>query len=472
MSVLLGLDIGTTKISGVAVATSGRPTLSVERPNDAAVVAAEANRSEQDAGRIRSRCIDVLREMAASAGDVVAIGVTGQMHGMLCVDAINRPLGHLITWQDARCLEATGADGATSLDEMHSRVPPELWEVCGCTPASGYMGSTLFWLSRHGQLPPKTARVCFITDWVAASLADRMPVTDPGNACGAGLFDLVASRWHPEIVQALGLPANLLPEVRPSAEMIGHLTASAAREIGLPEGIPIANAIGDSQAAFLGSVANPDRLILVNVGTGGQISWVLPAFGRLPGMETRSLPPGRFVVMGASLCGGRAVAWLKDVVREWSQHFGGEQDAATIYARLHELALQAPADCGGLHIRPTLSGTRADPACRGSVAGISLENFTLGNLARALLIGVTDELRDFHERAAAASTAGHESIVASGNAVRKNPLLRSIIAERFARPVLVPRHREEAACGAAFLAGVAAGVWKDMTEASARIEYE
>lgn len=468
---LLSVDIGTTKICGVAVSRSGAPAAVIERPNDAALPPSRPGRAEQDPGQIRDRVREVLRELRARVPAVTAIGLTGQMHGMLAVDAAGRPLTPLITWQDGRGLEPVAADGRTVLDLMRRAAPAEAWEACGCAPASGCLGCTLLWLRRSATLPRETARVAFVHDWIAGGLVGRLPVTDPTDAASAGIFDVPRQRWHAGLVQALDLPAELLPPVRPSGAVIGQVTSAAAAATGLPAGTPVCNAIGDNQASVLGSVADPERTLLVNLGTGGQVSWATTTFTRVAGLETRPLPPARYLLVGASLCGGRAYAWLNDVVRGWLGEFGHTPSQDEVYTRLNALAAAAPPGAAGLRAVTTLAGTRDDPSRRGTIAGIGLDNFTLGGLARAVLEGIADELAGLYEGAPAALRRTHDRIVASGNAVRCNPLLRRILAERFGRPVLVPRHAEEAAFGAALLAGVAAGVWADLAEAGRAIAY-
>lgn len=469
MATVIGLDIGTTTICGVAVTSSGELLASVERPNDSAVVGLPAGRAEQDPRRIRARAFEVLGELARRVDTIGCVGLTGQMHGMLCVDAKGEPRSNLITWQDARCLEHD-RNGRSVLTRMRESVPPALWTDCGCEPASGFLGSTLCWLTANHALPADTLRVSFVHDWLGAVLTGGLPVTDPADAGSAGLFDLSRMQWHEGVIASLGLPGAMLPPVRESGEVIGSLTRSIAAECGLPPGTPVCNATGDNQASLIGSVADIDKSVLVNIGTGGQISWAIPSFHRAAGMETRYLPCRRFMLVGASLCGGRAYAWLNDVVRDWLHAMGFEIDRDSVYAKLNELAASAQAGADGLVARTTLGGTRKDPAVRGAIEGISLQNFSLPNVARAVLEGLVEELGAYYD-AVSDACSRHETVVASGNAVRKNPLLREIIARRLGRPVKVPRHREEAAFGAALVGGVGAGIWRDMAEAGRCVRY-
>jgi sugar (pentulose or hexulose) kinase len=491
MATVISLDIGTTKLCGVALDPAGPIAEPVEIERKTAVPNLPEGHAEQDPALVRESAFEILRKLAPQAPDLAAIGLTGQMHGMLAVDSANRPLTNLITWQDRRCLEPAPG-GGNYLGLMRRRAGDQAWECCGCEPASGYLGSTLFWLCQTKTLPPATARVSFIPDWIGGLLTGQLPVTDPTDAGSAGIFDLVRMRWNVEIAWALGLPAHLLPPVRPAGEIIGHVTPEIAAATGLRAGTPVCNGLGDSAASFVGSVADTDRSLLLNLGTGGQISWAVPEFTRVPGMETRYLPsftpgataPHRYALVGASLCGGRAYAWLRDVVRDWlgelapSSQAGAELKLAAAasdgaaYTRLNDLAAGAPPGCAGLRFATTLAGTRLDPARRGSLTGISLENFTLGNLARAVLEGMVEELCEFYDHAAGNHAKSRlQTVVASGNAIRRNPVLRQIIADRLNRPLLVPRHLQEAAYGAALLAGSAVGVWPSLAEARRFVRY-
>jgi len=469
-NVVLGLDIGTTTICGVAVTSSGEILTSVEKPNDSVVAGLPTGRVEQDPIRIRERAAEVLRGLTAGTHSVAAVGLTGQMHGMLCVDSGGRPLGNLITWQDGRCLEPAGG-GRNWLESMRARVPEQVWAACGCRPASGYMGSSLYWLFRNGELPTGTVRVSFVQDWIAGVLTGELPVTDPSDAGSAGILDLVKKEWHEDIIRALGFPAKLLPPIRPSGEIVGHVVPHVAAATGLKAGTPVCNAIGDNQASFLGSCNSIDKSILVNFGTGGQISWAVPEFVSVPGMETRYLPHNRYMLVGASLCGGRAFAWLSEVVQSWMRDLGVELDREAIYAKLCSLAASAPSGAEGLSARTLLAGTRADPTLRGSFEGVSLDNFSLANVYRAVLEGMAEEVAAFYDLASGGAGRGHDTVIASGNAVRRNAVLREIISARLKCPVRVPKHREEASYGAALLAGVSAGFWPDLDEAGRNIQY-
>src|SRR5262249_10305933 len=148
-----------------------------------------------------------------------------------------------------------------------------------------------------------------------ATLTGRAPVTDPTCAASAGVFDVGAGTWDAAMIEALGLPRALFSEVRQSGDFLGGLTAEAAARTGLPEGLPVFVGIGDNQASFLGSVAQREDTMLVNVGTGGQVTAFTDTFRYDPRLETRPFPRGGFLVVAAGLCGGGSYAVLERFFR-------------------------------------------------------------------------------------------------------------------------------------------------------------
>ena len=148
MAHVIAIDIGTTKLCGAAVDEGGCLLAVASRPNDAAIAGLPDGWHEQDPQRIRGLACDILRELASRVpGAPAAIGLTGQMHGLVAVDAAGGAVGNLITWQDQRCLTPSGPGLPPVLDELLARVPAAAWEACGCRPAGGYMAATLLWLS-------------------------------------------------------------------------------------------------------------------------------------------------------------------------------------------------------------------------------------------------------------------------------------------------------------------------------------
>ena len=478
MSHLIGLDMGTTTVTGVLLdAERGEVLRLVRRRNDAAPAGpAPSTRAEQDPDRLRALALEVLAELAGQRAAVHGISLTGQKHGLLCADAANRPLTPLISWQDQRTAEPLPGTHLTTLEQLHARLDDLDWQENGCRIAHGYGAATLFWLVQQGQLPLATHRVCTIAGWLAGQLAGQPPATDPTFAASWGIYHLVEDPGNAAFLDRLGMEAQLLPPVLPSGETLGVRAPEVARQVGLPAGLPIYNALGDTQASFLGAClplpATPPepsdpadssspgrasahrgadelaRAIFLNIGTGGQICWMVPQFQPPSGaVETRPLLPGRYLRVGASLCGGAAYAWLNRTARTWLSEFGIEVEEDTVYERLNTLA----AECKpghGLRVRTTFLGARGDPAIQaGAIEGITLNNMQLGALARATLVGIVEELHALHDTHASQATPYRE-VIAAGGGVQRNPLMPGLIEARFGLPARTPAHQETAAVGA------------------------
>ena len=420
---------------------------------------------EQSPQRHLLAAFDILAELAGIIDETPrCLGLTGQMHGGLLIDEGRVPLTPLITWQDRRAVVADG-NGKTLLDDFRSRCPDAEIAKTGCTPAAGYLAVTLFGMRRRGEVPEGARNAVLLADWIAAELGDAEPATDRSNAASTGLYDLSGDCWSLPLVAAAGIDDGLLPPVRESGEMIGALTTAIAERVGLPKGLPICNPIGDNQAAVVGSVPSGDASLQINIGTGGQINWPIPEFHRVPGMDTRYLPLGRYMLVGAGTAGGAAYAWVTDTVEQWLRAFGFETSRDTIYDRLAGMAAAIPDDSGGLVCEPFFRGTRQQPDARGRFTGIDPHNFTPGHVARAVMNGIAEALHEFYESAGEHRPQQPSRIVGSGNGLRQNPLLAKSIATRFQCDVWLPEHREEAAYGAALLAGCQTGVWSNLEAA-------
>jgi len=468
MSHLIGLDLGTTTVVGVLLdAARGRVLRVARRRNDAARSgSALPTRAEQDPDRLRTLALQVLAKLGEEGAAVHGIWLTGQKHGLLCVDSTNRPLTPLISWQDQRTAEPLPGMGLTTLDELRARLDDLDWRENGCRIAHGYGAATLFWLIQQAKLPAATHRACTIAGWLSAQLTGQSPATDPTFAASWGVYNLVEGAWNDPYLERLGIKARLLPPVLPSGEMLGGLLPGVARQVGLPAGVPIHNAVGDTQASLLGACLPPGirllgdsslpgaiggalvQVIFLNIGTGGQICWMAPHFQPpTEAVETRPLLPGRYLRVGASLCGGAAYAWLNRTVRAWLAEFGHELEEDAVYERLNTLAEESTPG-HGLRVRPTFLGVRGDPTIEaGAIEGITLHNMQLGALARATLVGMVEELRSLFDEHAG-PPASYREVVAAGGAVQRNPLLPGLIEERFGLPVRMPEHQETAAVGA------------------------
>lgn len=455
MPLLAGLDIGTTKLSAVAMdAGGGGLSVNLSRPNSFNL----EHPGRQDARELISAALDLLKSTSSRCGGPVeAIGITGQMHGIVFVDGDGSPTSPLFSWQD-RSGEAVSPSGRTWVQEFTHRLGETLVEESGCIPSSGYGGITLLRLAREGSIPPGCRALC-IHDLLVRSLTGKA-LTDPTGAASWGLLDVEAGKWLDDVCGVLGLPDRVLPEIAPTASQAGSLQKQAANALGLPAGIPVAVALGDNQASFLGSVPRPGGCVLMNLGTGGQMSIPLSSFTRAGRLETRPLIAGRYLLVGASLCGGLAYQVMRDFLSGAGREVFDINDAGDLYARMNELAAGAEPGAGGLRVRPAFSGSRIDPSSTGRIEGITLHNFTVSNLLRATLKGMVAELAGYYQQALSAG-AKASVLVGSGNAARCIPVVREELQEQTGLSLLLPPNREAAACGAALAGGIAAGVFSN-----------
>jgi sedoheptulokinase len=468
----IGLDIGTTTLSAVVLdVENGRLLAHHALPNRAALPAA-AGRAELDLAALQWLAVKCLAGIVAAAGvDATAIrgiGVTGQQHGVTFVDAQAAPAGPAITWQDLR-VQAPMPDSPESYLQCFIRLAGgiEAFRRMGCLPAAGFLGTSLFWLHRQDQLPAPPAIACFVPDAIASFLTGASPVVDPTMAGSAGIFDIISNTWDWEMIGRLGLPGELLPPVGEAGQRLGGLRADIAEQVGLPAGTPVGIAVGDNQASFIGSVQNPAASLLINVGTGGQISTRTNSFHFIPGLENRPFPGGHYLLIGGGLFGGRSYAYLLNFFRQVGAELLDAEADETLYDRMNALAATVPPGCDGLRCSPLFTGSRVDSSARASFTGLSPQNFTPGHLTRALLEGMAEGFHQFYEQIRAV-TGERRPLVGAGNGVRHNPLLAQILAARFATPLHIPTLNEEAAVGAAITAAVGAGEFATL-DAAARV---
>jgi len=438
MPYTLGIDLGTSKVAVVAAdATTGVPVATATCPTNADVPCPSPG-AEQDPQRILDavdRCMQDLPE--DTRAQVVALGTTGQMHGVLLCSADYRRTRNLVTWQDGRC----NADGF--LDRLK--------EETG-SMQSGYGCATLAWLAQH---EPESLKgfdhAVTIQDYLVARICGlQKPVTDPTNAAGWGLYDIATSAWKVEQVEAAGIPAGLLPEIRPSASVAGSLQQDYAQRWKLPANTPVITAIGDNQASLLATLQDPRSDIALTLGTGGQLSVAVDRIEDVPASDTVELRPyldGKYIAVAASLCGGAAVNWLADCALGWCRELEikpPEKDE--LFRHLDRLALENPES--PLQVCSSFQGERADPSLRGAIRSIDLENFTLGNLTTALMQSVVQNL---HDMMPPALLQNRRSVIGSGNGLRLKGM-QAAVEKVFALPLQMAGEREEAALGAAKLA--------------------
>ena len=427
----IGLDIGTTSVSLAALdAEEGRLLKAVTLAN-ASALPGEPYAALQDPGKIVAICREGLDGLLADYPETARIGLTGQMHGLVYADRTGMAVSPLYTWQDQRG-GLPYRDGRTYAEALAA--------VTGRPVAAGYGLVTHYYHTVTGSIPAGAAAFCTIADYVALRLSGiARPAVHPSMAASMGCFDPAGGDWDHKVIEKAGMDVRFLPSV------------TGERQVGAYRGIPVFPAFGDNQASFLGAVGNP-RKLLVNVGTGSQVSLYADRILDIPELECRPYLSGSYLYVGSSLCGGYAYNLLRDFFAAAAGMMGGEPPA-DLYDRMNRAAATELDDVHPVCADTRFNGTRRHPEVRGGFYGLCPENFTPAHLCRGVLEGIAGELYDAYKQAGDAA-AGVTGMVAAGNGVRKNPVLRTVLERVFGMPLELPAVTEEAACGAARFAGL------------------
>ncbi len=433
----LGLDIGTTSISAVVLPPEGgQPLFARTIPNAGGLRTGRTYERTQDPLRIRRDSLTLIEAAMEAVPGVKAIGVTGQMHGMLYLDERGEPLSSLYTWEDE--------SGNERMDGADTTYAASLCARTGYRVASGFGCVTLYAHGCRGEIPAGAAQICTIHDYVAMSFCGlRRPVMHSSDAASYGLFDLRVGQFDLEAIQKAALPVRLFPAVTGQFDVLGEY-----------RGTPVTVAIGDNQASFLGAAAQPGESLLVNFGTGSQLTLAtpyLPPERIAPGAELRPLCGDQFLYVGSALCGGRAWAALAAFFAAVPP--SGESDLNEMYDILNTLTgdLNPPPPEEALRVDTRFAGTRQEPGLRGGVGNLGLDNFTPRHLAWGMLFGMAEELCRYYRE----SGLERNLLLGAGNALRKNAALRLAVERTFGLPLSIPPVTEEAACGAAAAAKTA-----------------
>jgi glycerol kinase len=396
-----------------------------------------------------------LREAGLRGADVAAIGITNQRETTAIWDRISsRPLHHAIVWQDRRTTDAC----ARLRTEGHEA---RLREKTGLVLDPYFSATKLRWLLdnvRGVRARAEAGSVAFGT--IDTFLVWRLTggavhVTDTSNASRTLLMDLRTRAWDPELLELFDVPASVLPQIRGSSEVYG--TTRGVK--GLPDGIPVAGIAGDQQAALFGQACFKPGEAKCTYGTG---AFLLQNVGPEPVLSSRGLlttvawtigGETTYALEGSSFVAGAAVQWLRDGL-------GLIERSADVEALAKEVK-----STGDLVFVPALAGLGAPhwrPEARGLVTGID-RGTTAAHLARATLEGIAFLIHDLAEAMRAEAGKPFPVFKVDGGA-SQNDLLMQFQSDLLEVPVERPRLVETTAFGAAFLAGLAVGVWKDREE--------
>ncbi|MBQ8183310.1 MAG: hypothetical protein IJ025_05350 [Clostridia bacterium] len=442
---ILGIDIGTTTVTCLMLNTDKKQVIESCTLKNDSFIEGRAFEKLQDPDIILNTVKTAIRDVCSqSVPD--AIGVTGQMHGILYLDKDNKPCSPLMIWQDER---------GNELFKDNETYAEYLTRTTGIKAATGFGLTTHYYNLHNNLVPDDTVMLSTIHDYLVCVLTNQKPVTHSSDAGSLGFFDLNKLCFDKAALNKAGINPDFLPEVYHNTTIAGKTDCDF-----LPSGIPVGVAIGDNQASFLGSVAEPERSVLVNVGTGSQVSFVTKSSDDVPCGEIRHLTDNEYLFVGSSLCGGRAYAILKNFFSLCADMLGGSSDG--LYEKMDSLSENVFSLSDELDINCEFCGSRENPAKRGSIENIGTDNFTPEKLICGVLKGVSSELKNLYSQAEHLLNNRPQKLVCSGNGLRKSHIWREIFSRDFSLPCELPLHSEEAAVGACVFAGAASGYFKDI----------
>lgn len=423
----LGIDIGTTTISAVVM---DMDTQKVEKAytinNNSFLAAGHVWEKLQNPAVIIAKAKNLVDSILEEYTEIERIGMTGQMHGIVYLDKEGSAISPLYTWQDRRCDEKC-FDGKC--------ISQIIEEKTGKTVPTGYGLATHIYNLKVGSVPQNAVQICTIMDYLGMVLTgEKRPLVHSSNAASLGFYDAEAGGFIKEDLERLGVDIGILPTVTEYFTFLGEY-----------RGRLVSVAIGDNQASFLGAVHDMENTVLVNIGTGGQISVLSDHCFTTENIEARPLMKGRYLLAGSSLCGGRAYATLEKFFQTYAEAAGmGDIDHYAVMEKL----LETREETERLIVDTRFSGTRSDPDHRGSIEAISTENFTPAALIYGVLDGMVQELYEMYQIITSETDQKKSKVIASGNGIRKNLWLQKIVNEKFCMQVQLAEYEEEAAVGA------------------------
>ena len=454
MSVLLGLDVGTGGARAVAVDESGEVV--AEASSEYALHSPHPGWTEHDPedwwGGAKEALGKVAAEVREAGDEVVGLGLTGQMHGSVFLDASGEVIRRALLWNDqrteAQCREITDAVGEE-----------RLIQITGNPALTGFQAPKVLWLrDEEPENYSRVARVLLPKDYIRLRLTGEY-ATDASDAAGTLLLDAKERDWSAEILAALEIPAEWMPAVFEGPERTGELGRSVAGELGLPPGVPVSAGGGDNAAAAVGVGVIDAGLLSSSIGTSGVLFAPADEFAPDPSGRIHAFchaVPGEYHLMGVTLSAGGSLRW-------WRETLGKGYD------ELVEAASEIEPGAEGLIFLPYLSGERTphlDPRARGSFFGLTARH-GVAHMTRAVMEGVVLSLRDSLEIMRRLDLSVRQIRATGGGA--RSALWRELQADVYGVPIHRTTADEGPAYGAALLAGVAAGVYSDVEAACSTV---
>ena len=449
----LGIDVSTTGSKALLVDESGNVTATATAPHT--LQTPKPLWSEQDPGEWWQAAAAATRLVLHQAGlggeSVAAVGLTGQMHGLVLLDGQGQVLRPAILWNDQRT--------QAQCDEIHRRIGrAKFIQITGNVALTGFTAPKILWVQQNEpEVYAKAQHVLLPKDFLRYKLTGEYAL-DKADGSGTVLFDLKQRTWSMEILRALGIPSAWMPPTFEGPQFTGRITQAAADATGLKVGTPVAAGGGDQSAQAVGVGAVEPGVVALTVGTSGVVFVTTPSALVEPEGRLHAFchaVPGMWHFMGVMLSAAGSLQWYRDTLAP-----------GMAFDDLLKEAEPVPAGSEGLQFLPYLSGERTpypDPLARAAWVGLTLRHGR-GHMTRALLEGVSFGLKDIFGLIQNAGVGKIRQVRASGGGT-KGALWRQILASVLEAELVTVNTTEGAAFGAALLAGVGTGAWADVPAA-------
>lgn len=463
MAKFLGIDLGTSKVKCVVIDESGKVV--AHAATDYPIVFPRPGWVEQDPEvwwqAVRENVNRCLKYLPEGAGEIEAIGLSGNMSGLVLLDGSGQPLRPCILLADTRSVAQSA--------KLAERLGSEIFAATGNPAVDAFVAPKLLWIKENEEnVYRRAATFVFPKDFIRFRLTGEIATeaTDAGNT----LFLRPASNgesweWSEELLSALGLNECLLPPLVPTTAVVGQVSQAAAKETGLQEGTPVVAGGADMACSAIGTGAVEFGVVAVTIGTAAQavtrVPEPLPAgYGKVT-FHPHAIP-GAMYAMGSIFTGGLGMRWLADAISEIGM-------PSLTPAKLSDKAADLPVGSGGLVFLPFLVGggtPHFNPEARGVWLGLT-GGTRLAHLARSVMEGVAFNIKDSLRVFKAMGV--HIGRINVGGGGASSSVWQQILADVFGQPIYPVRVRDAAAVGAAILAGIGVGILPGVEIASRQI---
>ncbi len=451
MAVILGIDVGTQSLKAMLLDTDKGCLFSDGAGYDINIPEiGYAQEDPEDWWRALKEVLAKMKQSNKREFDAIeVIGFSGQMHGLVALDAENKAVMPSIIWVDQR--------SKRQVEEISSAyTEDELAELLHNRVFTGFGFPSLLWIKEERpDIFKNISKVCCPKDYVRMKLTGQIG-TDMSDASSMTGFDLKNRQWNYEVLEKFGLRRELFPECHEATEIAGEVSVEAAAETGLKQGTKIVYGSGDLAALLLGCGICQEGMSAANIGTGANYNCYSKEDrydSKLRMQEFCNAVDGSYALAGAILSGGLSLSWLKKNIL-----------SVQGYGEIDQMAAQVNPGSDGVIFLPYLGGERAphmDYNATGMFFGLQ-HLHDRRHMSRAVLEGVTFALKDAESLIEGCGVKNHTVVACGGGA--RSPLWLQIQADIFEKEVIVTKTNEQASLGACIIAGIGAGIFSSAKE--------